>query len=161
MGKAYQNLSLCQNFPNGQPCQKFPTGQPAKLDGYFFWESLPKPVAMPELSNWSDMLPEPSNWLASNACGGVFFWKAYENLSPWQIFQTDQIAKLVGVFFCGKFTKTGRHARTFHQVSHVRTFQLVSQQSVIGDFLRKAYQNLSLCLNFPTGQPCCQNLPTG
>ena len=169
--KSLEGDFFLETYQTLSPSQNFSTGQPAMFVGCFFVESLPKLVAMPELSNRS----------ASKACGGVFcgnliktcrhartfqlvshartfplvsqqtlvgvffLWKAYHNLSPCpkfptgqpccQNFPTGQPAKLVEVFFCGKFTKTCRHGRTFQLV----TFQLVSQQCLWGCFFVESF----------------------
>ena len=80
---------------------------------FCFAESLPKPVAMPELSNWS----------GSKSCGVFLCGKVIKTCRHARTFQQVSRQKRVGVFFCRKFTKIYRHARTF---------QLVSQQGLWG-----------------------------
>ena len=138
MWKAYQNLSVCQNFSTGQPakslwgcflwkgyqnlspCLNFPTGQPAKHVGVFFVESLPKPVTMPALSNWS----------AGKSCGVFFSGKVTKTCRNARTFKQVSQQKRVGVFFCRKFTKTCRHARTFQLVSQGKLVEVFFVESL-------------------------------
>ena len=144
--------------------------------GCFFVESLPNPVAMPELSNWS-------------CCHARTFQLV---LSPCQNFPPGQPATFQLISQQRLATINNKNPKILTKRLPVATTVPSGTQhhhcifdgflNYWGCFLLKAYQTLSKCQNFPTGPvampelsnwPCrhartfqlallpCQNFPTG